>query len=109
MKNLSKLLLLGALIGSVEVNALEKPETPDINPETRSLEHDVDILKAQGKLGPRATIARQAATKQLSQRYLELGLKANKTEAEKKEFQEIGAELKNRLGTAVGSLTQSIQ
>lgn len=99
-----KILLPVTLFGFLSITALEKPETADVDPATASLEKDVDTLKAQGNLGPIATQARALETKRLSQRYLELGLKANKTDAEKKEFQEIGAELKTRIGTAVSNL-----
>lgn len=99
-----KILLPVALFGFLTVNALEKPEDAKVDPSTASLQKDVDTLKAQGNLGPIATQARALETKRLTQRYLELGLKANKTDAEKKEFQEIGAELKTRIGTAVSQL-----
>lgn len=99
MKNLVKLLVLGALVGSLEVNAMVAPRTSDVNKETADLEKDVDKLD-KSKLGPAATTARNAATQQLSHRYFELGLKPNKTAQEQQEFQEIGAELKARLGNA---------
>lgn len=110
MKNLTKLLLLGVLASSLEVTAMVKPGTPDVNAESKDLEKDIDTAKAQGRtFGPKATAARQAATKQLTQRYLELGLKPNKTAAEQQEFNEIGTELKNRVGTAVNYLAHPIQ
>jgi hypothetical protein len=99
-----KILLPVALFGFFSINALEKPETADIDPSTASLEQTVDQIKAEGNLGPIATKARALETKRLTQRYLELGLKTNKTDAEKKEFQEIGAELKTRIGTAISNL-----
>lgn len=101
---LLKILLPVALFSFLNINALEKPETPDINAETKSLEQDVDALKAQGNLGSQATHARNLETQRLSQRYLELGLKTNKTAAEQHEYKEIGAELKTRVGNAVSKL-----
>lgn len=86
------------------INALEKPQTPDVDPVTSALEQEVDIIKEKGKLGPLATQARAAETRRLSQRFLELGLKTDKTEEEKKEFNEIGAELKSRMGSALSTL-----
>lgn len=103
MKSL-KLLLPVALFSFLSITALEKPEDAKVDPSTASLQKDVDTLKAQGNLGPVAQEARASETKRLSQRYLALGLKTDKSEAEQKEFQEIGAELKTRMGSAISQL-----
>lgn len=104
MKNLLKMLLSIALLGSLKAGAFEKPEEATVDPSTASLEADVDAAKAQGKLGAAANQARHLETKRLSHRYLQLGLKPNKTAAEQEEFKQIGAELKARLGNAFSSL-----
>lgn len=101
---LVKLLLPVALFGFLNISALEKPETADINPETASLEKDVDALKAGGSLGPIAARSRALETQRLSRRVLELGLKSNKTAAEQQEFAQINAELKARIGSEVSRL-----
>lgn len=103
MKKLVALFLVTAFT-TASMNALEKPEGPEVDPSTASLEKDVAQIKAEGNFGPRARIARAAATKQLTNRYMELGLKSNKTEAEQKEFDAIGAELKTRIGSALSNL-----
>lgn len=101
MKNITKLLMTLALFGSLEITALEKPESASINPETAALQKDVDAAKRAGTLGPIATRARELETKRLKDRYLQLGLKPNKTPAEQEEFRELTAELKARVGTAI--------
>lgn len=100
----TKLFLSLALVVFTTVNALEKPEGASINPETATLKQEVDSIKAEGTLGPKATEARRLETQRLSQRYLKLALKADKSEAEKKEFEQIGAELKTRIGAAIEKL-----
>lgn len=102
-----KLFLALAIFNFTLINTLEKPEGSEVDPITASLKHDVDTIKAEGKLGPLASEGRAAETQRLGQRYLELGLKTDKTEAEKKEFNEIGAELKSRMGSALSTLLPS--
>lgn len=101
MKKNLKLLLLAALFGQLNIIALEKPETADINPETADLKKDVDTAKKAGTLGPDAAKARALETNRLRKRYFELALKADKTPAEQEEFKAITQELKARLGTAL--------
>lgn len=100
----TKLFLSLTLVVFTTVNALEKPEGAAINPETANLKQEVDSIKADGNLGPRATEARRLETKRLSDRYLKLALNANRSEAEQKEFEQIGAELKTRIGAAIEKL-----
>lgn len=99
-----KIFLTLALFSFICINALEKPEGASINPETASLKQEVDTMKADGTLGPKATAARRLETKRLSDRYLRLALKTDKSEAEQKEFDQIGAELKTRIGAAIEKL-----
>ena len=100
----TKLFLSMALLGFAGINALEKPEGAAVDPVTASLEKDVDAIKADGNLGPQAAEARKLETQRLSQRYLKLALTPNKSEAEQKEFTQIGAELKTRIGAAIEKL-----
>ena len=86
MKKTIKLLLPVAIFSFITLNASEKPADSKVDPETASLEKDIDKLKAQGNLGPIATQARALETKRLADRVLELGLKQNKTQAEQQEF-----------------------
>lgn len=104
MKKTIKLLLPVALFSFINLNASEKPADSKVDPESASLQKDIDTLKAQGNLGPVATRARELETQRLTQRYLELGLKTNKTEAEQKEFKDIGAELKTRISGTLSSI-----
>lgn len=90
---LTELLLAVTLFGFFGLNALEKPETANVDPSTASLEKDVDAIKAEGKLGPLATKGRAETTKRLADRFLALGLIQNRTAEQEAEFKAIREEL----------------
>ncbi len=99
MKNNTILVIatLLATLATTNLNAMVRPLVE--NRETKELRADVEKAKAQGKLDPFATEARKKETQELTGRYLQLGLKGNKrTALEQQEFDEIGQELKTRLG-----------
>jgi hypothetical protein len=92
-----KLFLSLALVVFTTVNALEKPETTDINPETASLAKDFTGIQTRtGKLD----------VKSLGQRFGELrGKGANRTAAENQEYVLVKEKLRGMLNPTVFDTT----
>lgn len=107
MKTLTKLLMSFTTLSVMGICALEKPESAQINPETASLQKDVDTAKKIGNLGPIATRARELETVRLKDRFFKLGLKTDKTPAEEEEFEILRAELTGRMKTEIDRLVNN--
>lgn len=93
MKKILTLLVTFGLSGFLTISALEKAETPDINPETAGLAKDFSGIK---------TRTGRYDVQSLGQRFGELFSKGlNRTPEEQKEYLRIREVLRERLTPAV--------
>ena len=94
MKKITILLVLAALCGALNILGFEKPETPDVDSQTRELRDEIDSFKRSNK----SLIELQNSYNSIKSKIVELDKKAkDKIKNLSEDFEKSWQNIKNKL------------